>query len=415
LCFFKKKFEKVGQGTNQPPFVKTTRILNKTMSKKIFIASGGTGGHIIPARCLAKHLASDGFEILFLGDEKYRNYIASEDQFKSKIISSSQIKKSPLFLVKAAAKISFGILQSLHLFLTQKPKCIFAFGGYSTFPLLIAAIVTKTEIILHEQNAHLGKVNRIFAKYAKKIALSFHETSGISKADLHKTIFVGNLVRDEILNLHKLPYILPAQEPKEVRKDNKMGYNLLLASDFYQEEVATDLFKILVIGGSGGAKIFSEILPKAFFNLSENFKEKIQVTQQCRKELMHETFATYRKFNVNIVIDSFFKNMPELIAASHLVIARSGSSSIFEFCAAKKPMILVPFALAADNHQEKNAQYLEKNGAAIVLKESEFTINKVNELLKNLISSSDTLKKMSENAGELAVCDATKNLADLAK
>ncbi|MBP7709935.1 MAG: undecaprenyldiphospho-muramoylpentapeptide beta-N-acetylglucosaminyltransferase [Rickettsiales bacterium] len=385
------------------------------MSQKIFISSGGTGGHIIPARCLAQQLAADGVEVLFLGDEKYRGYIKASDQFKSKIISSSQIKKSPIFLVKAALKIALGILQSLHLFLTQKPKCIFAFGGYSTFPLLIAAIVTKTDIILHEQNAHLGKVNRIFAKYAKKIALSFHETSGISAADLHKTIFVGNPVRDEILDLHKLAYSLPVQEVAELRKDNKMGYDLLLASDFYQEEKAKNLFKILVIGGSGGAKIFSEILPKAFFNLSENFKEQIQVTQQCRKELMRETFDTYRSFNVNIVIDSFFENMPELIKESHLVIARSGSSSIFEFCAAKKPMILVPFALAADNHQEKNAKYLEKNGAAIVVSEAEFTINKVNELLKNLIESGATLKKMSENAGELAVCDATKNLANLAK
>jgi UDP-N-acetylglucosamine--N-acetylmuramyl-(pentapeptide) pyrophosphoryl-undecaprenol N-acetylglucosamine transferase len=107
--------------------------------------------------------------------------------------------------------------------------------------------------------------------------------------------------------------------------------------------------------------------------------------------------------------------MPELIRDSHLVIARSGSSSIFEFCAAKKPMILIPFAAAADNHQEKNARYLEEHGAAIVVSEKEFTINKINELLKNLIDSQTTLKKMSENAAALAVLDATKNLAQLLK
>lgn len=385
------------------------------MSQKIFIASGGTGGHIIPARCLAEYFTANGAEVLFLGDEKYRSYIKPSDQFKSKIISSSQIKKSPIFLVKAGCRIVFGIFQSLHLFLTIRPKCIFAFGGYASFPILVAAILTRTEIILHEQNAHLGKVNRIFAQYAKKIALSFVETSGISDENLSKSFFVGNPVRDEIINLNKLPYSLPEQDVVAPKQDNKMGYNLLLASDFKETETPKNLFNILVIGGSGGAKIFSEVLPKAFFNLSEAFKENIHVTQQCRKELMKETFDTYRSFNVNILIDSFFENMPELIEQSHLVIARSGSSSIFEFCAAKKPMILVPFALAADNHQEKNARFLEKNGAAIVVTEAEFTINRINELLKNLIASPMTLKKMSENAAALAALNATKNLAELAK
>jgi UDP-N-acetylglucosamine--N-acetylmuramyl-(pentapeptide) pyrophosphoryl-undecaprenol N-acetylglucosamine transferase len=390
------------------------------MSKKIFIVSGGTGGHIIPARCLAEHLAKEKQEVIFFGDSKLSSYIKPSDQFKSIIISSSQIKKSPIFLIKAACKIAFGILQSLYFFLTIRPKCLVAFGGYSTFPLLIAAIITKTDIVIHEQNSHLGKVNRIFAKYAKKIALSFVETSGIANEFLGKTTFVGNPVREEILELNKVSYTLPEIDQKPdlsvAGKANKMGYDVLLASDFYpQKNEKSQLFNILVIGGSGGARIFSEILPKAFFNLSESFKEHIHVTQQCRKELMPATFEQYKSFNVNITLDVFFNNMPELIQNSHLVIARSGSSSIFEFCAAKKPMILIPFAQAADDHQLKNAQYLEKHGAAIVITEKEFTINRINEVLKNLIDSQTTLKKMSENSAALAVIDATKNLAHLIK
>jgi len=389
------------------------------MSKKVFIVSGGTGGHIIPARCLAEYLSQENREVVFFGDAKLASYIKAQDRFKSIIISSSQLKKSPIFLIKAAIKIGFGILQSLYFFLTLRPKYLIAFGGYATFPLLVAAIITKTEIILHEQNSHLGKVNRIFAKYAKKIALSFVETSGISAEFLSKTSFVGNPVRQEIIDLNKVPYTLPdlneKPEEQEIKTGNKMGYDVLLASDFYPQktEKSQNLFKILIIGGSGGARIFSEILPKAFFNLSEGFKEHIHVTQQCRRELMPETFAQYKSFNINITIDAFFDNMPELIKESHLVIARSGSSSIFEFCAAKKPMILIPFAQAADDHQQKNAQYLEKHGAAIVITETEFTINRINEVLKNLIDSQTTLKKMSENASSLAVLDATKNLARL--
>jgi UDP-N-acetylglucosamine--N-acetylmuramyl-(pentapeptide) pyrophosphoryl-undecaprenol N-acetylglucosamine transferase len=385
------------------------------MTRKIFITSGGTGGHIIPARCLAAELSGENHAVFFLGDAKYRSYITESDRFKSKIIASSQLKKSPIFLIKAAIKITLGIFQSLYFFLTIRPQYVVAFGGYSTFPVLIAAIITKTEIILHEQNSHLGKVNRIFAKYAKKIATSFPETSGISAENLSKIIFTGNPVREEILELNKIPYHLPEEKKSEIKRGNKMGYDVILASDFQESDAAEipNLFKILVIGGSGGARIFSEILPKAFFNLGDGIKEKIQVTQQCRGELLLETFAQYKSFNINITIDTFFENMPELIRESHLVIARSGSSSIFEFCAAKKPMILIPFAAAADNHQEKNARYLEQHGAAIVVTEQEFTINKMNELLKNLIDSPTTLQKMSRNAADLAVLEATKNLAKL--
>lgn len=382
---------------------------------KIFIVSGGTGGHIIPARCLASYLSEQGLEVVFFGDEKYRSYIKIEDNFSSKIISSSQLKKSFPGIISAALKISLGTLQSLYFFLNKRPKYLIAFGGYSTFPSLVAAILTNSKIILHEQNSHLGKVNRIFARFASKIALSFVETSGISDLYLYKTVFTGNPIRNEILALNKIPYLLPTQKKQGPKTNNRMGYNVILASDFYPEsqEKLNNFFNILVIGGSGGARIFSEVLPKAFFNLSESIKERIQITQQCRRELIHETFNQYRTFNINLTINSFFQNMPELIANSHLIIARAGSSSIFEFCAAKKPMVLIPFAAAADNHQEKNASYLEKHGAAIVLSESEFTINKATDLLRNLIEGEAALEKMSQNAGSLAVLNATKNLSDL--
>jgi UDP-N-acetylglucosamine--N-acetylmuramyl-(pentapeptide) pyrophosphoryl-undecaprenol N-acetylglucosamine transferase len=389
------------------------------MAKKIFVTSGGTGGHIIPARCLALELAKQGFEVIFFGDIKYKNYIKENDGFQSKIISSSKLEKSPPKLALAALKIAFGVLQSLYFFLKFRPQYVFAFGGYSTFPILIAAVIFKAKIILHEQNSHLGKVNRIFAKYANKIALSFAKTSGILGLYEKKIVFVGNPIRSEILELNKNPYEIfdfNATPKTVIKPDNRMGYDVILASDFYNKKAENKphCFNILIIGGSGGAKIFSEILPKVFFNLPEDLKEKISIVQQCRRELTDSTFLQYRSFNITITIDSFFEDMPRLIADAHLIIGRSGSSSIFEFCAARKPMILIPFALAADNHQEKNAQYLEDKGAAIVIRENEFTINKVNALIKTLIGDGNKLQKMAENAGRLAVIDATKNLAKLA-
>lgn len=382
-------------------------------SKKIFIASGGTGGHIMPARCLASELAVSGHKVTFFGDKKYAAYVKKEDAFASIIIASSQIKKSPISLMKAVFKIAIGVLQSLYFFLRIRPGCVVTFGGYSTFPILIAAVITRTKIILHEQNAHLGKVNRIFINYSSKVGTSFVQTSGIDAKNLEQVISTGNPVRQEIIALNKQEYALPENEDPKIRTDNKMGYDVLLTSDFYEEEKPKKMFNILVIGGSGGAKIFSEILPKAFFNLSEEIKSNIQIVQQCRRELVRSTFDQYSAFNINIIVDAFFEDMPHLISEAHLVIARSGSSSIFEFCAAKKPMILVPFAQSADDHQEKNAAFLEMNGAAVVIREDEFGINHVSDVLKELMSNPDILHKMSKNAADSASLDATSNLAEV--
>ncbi len=383
--------------------------------QKIFITSGGTGGHIIPARSLAAQLALVNYKVIFLGDEKVRSYKKDEDGFRTTIIKASQLRKSPFFLIKAGVKIFIGFLQSLFLFLFYSPKAVFAFGGYATFPVLLAAVITKRKIILHEQNAHLGKVNRMFAKYADKIAISFPQTTGVKPSDLAKVVLVGNLVRGDIAQIGAVPYELPKQNNQEdqLNDEARMGYKVLLASDFKEKVVQQNLFRILVVGGSGGAQIFSNILPKAFFNLSERMKDKIQVVQQCREDALQSTFEEYCSYNVNIAVDKFFQDMAQMINSAHLVIARAGSSSIFEFCAAKRPMILIPFAAAADNHQEKNAVYLEKNNAAIVIREKDFTIAKVSEILRDLIGNEEKLKLMSENAGRLFIQDSVSRLINL--
>lgn len=382
------------------------------MSKKIFIVSGGTGGHIIPALCLANFLQQQNHQILFFGDEKIHNYIKNDNAFKTFIINSSQFKKSFFSLIKGSIKISFGIAKSLYFIIKYRPDYIYAFGGYATFPMLVASVITNRKIILHEQNAHLGKVNRIFAKFSQKIALSFQQTGGINAEFNNKTFFTGNPIREEIVKLHDKEYSLPNFEETKI-VDRKLGYDILLNSDFYPVEEKGKMFKILVIGGSGGAKIFSDILPKAFFNFSENIKESIQIIQQCREELVDSTFEEYRSFNINVIVDSFFEDMAQLIDGAHLIIARAGSSSIFEFCMAKKPMIIIPFAKSADNHQQKNADFLSQKGAAIVIEEKDFTIQKINEIFNQLFTEKNILFKMSKNAGNIAITEATSNLAKL--
>lgn len=388
------------------------------MNKKVIITTGGTGGHIFPAQSVAQELCNQGFKVTIFGDEHYRKYHKAGSIYQYKIISSSKLSRSAFGLILASLKISYGILQSLLRIALYRPGIVVAFGGYATFPVLIAAIICRRKIILHEQNAHLGKVNRIFAPLVKTIALSYHQTFGILGKEINnKTVFTGNPIRQSILNLSNIPYKLPDYKPSSANNlDNKLGYDLLLASDFHQQSNLAnpgDLFNILVLGGSGGAKIFSEVLPKAFFNLRDNIKNHLSITQQCRAEYLSSTFNQYQSFNLNIIINSFFEDIEEQIKKAHLVIARSGSSSLAEFTCARKPMILIPFAAAADNHQEKNALHIEKMGGAIVIRETDFTINTVTSTLEKLIDNPGILIKMSEAAFKCANLEAAHNLTKL--
>jgi len=384
------------------------------MSKKIFIVSGGTGGHIIPARCLAEYLVNQNHQIEFFGDHKLKNFVKSNDNFSSHFLSAMQLSRKPTGLVKFGFGTFFAIIKSLYFLIKIRPNYVFAFGGYATFPMLVASILTRQNIILHEQNAHLGKVNRLFIKFANKVALSFQATSGIKEKYLTKTVFTGNPIRKEIIELHNKDFVLPdLTSENSLEESSRLGYDILLTSDFYPNKSSQNFLKILVIGGSGGAKIFSEILPRAFFNFSEEIKEHVQIFQQCREELVESTFEEYKSFNINIVVDSYFDNMPQLIEDCHIIIARAGSSSIFEFCSAGKPMILVPFAKSADDHQVKNAEFLQKNGAAIVVKEKDFNIKNINDILTRLFYEKDMLITMSKNAKKLAIIEATNNLGNL--
>jgi UDP-N-acetylglucosamine--N-acetylmuramyl-(pentapeptide) pyrophosphoryl-undecaprenol N-acetylglucosamine transferase len=384
------------------------------MSKKIFIVSGGTGGHIIPARCLSEYLTNQKNSIWFFGDRKLKNFVKNNDRYHSYYLSSAQFSKKPMGFLSFLFKTFYAFIKSLYFLIKIRPHYIYAFGGYATFPMLLASVITRQKIILHEQNAHIGKVNRLFIKFCYKVALSFEVTSGVDQKYLSKLVYTGNPVRKEIIELYNKDFVLPDLNSDTAFMDSdRMGYDILLNSDFYLHKSSQNFLKILVIGGSGGAKIFSEILPKAFFNFSEEIKEHIQIFQQCRQELVQSTFEEYKSFNINIVVDSYFEQMPQLIEESHLVIARAGSSSIFEFCCAGKPMILVPFAKSADDHQLKNAEFLQKNGAAIVIKESDFNIKNINEVLNHIFNQKEILLTMSKNAKALAVIEATTNLGNL--
>ncbi len=379
----------------------------------IFIASGGTGGHIMPAKSVANELSKEN-DVFILGDQNCLNYFKNNQNFRRCKITSSQIKKSPLEIIKFLTKVLLGFSKSLLLILAKKPKYVICFGGYATFPIALATIFSPAKLIIHEQNAHLGKVNRIFAKYANKIAISFPKTSGLDSKYLNKVFLTGNPIRQEIISLNDLEYKLPSKEVKKVKAKDRMGYRVILHSDFKNvQNVSREPFIISVIGGSGGAKIFSEILPKAFFNLSDALKENLFIFQQCRKDLVKSTFENYKLYNLSVTVNHFFEDMASLIADSHLVIARSGSSTIFELSAAKRPMILIPFAKSADDHQLKNAQFFAKHKAAEVIEEKDFTVNNLTRLLSELILNDKKLYELSSNSAKIADLAASKKICEL--
>ena len=384
--------------------------------KKILIVTGGTGGHIFPAIALADK-ASSNHKIVIFGDKKTKKYVANKHDFKVCTIFSSQISAGKLTKIKALLKIFTGIIQSIIKIAIYRPDVIIAFGGYATFPTLVAATILRRKIILHEQNSHLGKVNRIFAKYCYKIATTFEETAGISERYTKKISYTGTIIRQEILELIDEEYTLPKEIPEPQRKN--MGYKgLILASEFekiIEPAMPREMLNILIVGGSGGAEIFSKILPKAFFNLSDEFKNNIQIFQQSRPDLTQITFQNYEDFNMNIEIDSFFEDMKSMIEKAHLIISRAGSTSIHEFLVAKKPMILVPFAKSADDHQLKNAKIFEKNNCAIVIEEKDFTIRNISNIINETLSKDKKLLKMSENCKKYAekTLDGATNLLNL--
>ncbi len=365
----------------------------------IVIATGGTGGHIFPARCLAEELSNQNHKVMILADKNYLKYVDKDDKFGFKIISCSKAKKTFLGLVTSSLKIIYGTLQSLISFWSFRPEIIVAFGGYATFGPLVAGIVTGRKIILHEQNAHLGKVNRIFSRFADAIAVSFYDTRGIDNRFEDKKVMIGNLVRKSISDIAKEDYKLP---------------EFIIKKSGFEDADENQNFNILVIGGSGGAKIFSDVLPKVFFDLSKSLGGRLHIVQQCREELLEYTANQYKDFNINAELSGFFKDMEDKIKQAHLVIARAGSSSIFELCAAKRPMILVPFANSSDNHQKINAKRMEEMGAALVIEEMDFDPIKVYIIIQKLIiESPELLLKISDQSLLCANQNAAKDFAEI--
>ncbi|POF28722.1 undecaprenyldiphospho-muramoylpentapeptide beta-N-acetylglucosaminyltransferase [Roseibium marinum] len=356
------------------------------MSKTVLLTAGGTGGHLFPAQALASELLRRGWSVELATDERADRYGAAFPARKVHIIASQTIRgRNPVSLARTAFSLLRGTLQARSLIRALKPDVVAGFGGYPTFPPMYAARLTGTPSILHEANGVMGRANRLLAKGVTAIATSV--PIGDLAEDLErKLVETGNPVRDAVLKAAELPYAAPLPGGE---------------------------FKLLIFGGSQGARFFSDLVPPALEELPAGIRARLRIVQQCRPEDMERVQKAYDALGVQAECAPFFQDMPQRIAQAHLVLCRSGASSVSELSVLGRPSILVPLPGAIDQDQAANARVLEKAGGAWPIRQVDLHPERLAREIIRFMETPDMLATAAENARGVARPDAVKRLADL--
>jgi UDP-N-acetylglucosamine--N-acetylmuramyl-(pentapeptide) pyrophosphoryl-undecaprenol N-acetylglucosamine transferase len=355
--------------------------------KNVVLASGGTGGHIFPARALAEELNLRGYHVVLMTDRRGEKYDELFPNVEVIVVKSGSPSVGGLLgKIKAVFAITVGIFQSRKAFQRIRPLVVVGFGGYPSMPPSAAAASKGIPLILHEQNAVLGRVNKLLSGFARQIATSFDNTESPDQEITDKMIYTGNPVRRAVLPLYGKKYMSPE---------------------------ADGPIRILVLGGSQGATVLSEVVPAALISLPEDLRSRLYVDQQCRKEDLEAVETLYKGSQISVNLSEFFDDVASLLDRCHLVISRSGASTLSEVTVSGKPSILVPYKHAMDDHQRKNAENAVVRGAARLILQDDFTVEKAAQQLLFLFHHPDCLSVMAGAASNLAEIHAAEKLADL--
>ena len=356
------------------------------MTKTVLLTAGGTGGHLFPAQALAHALIARGWTVHLATDGRATRYGQDFPAESIQIIpSATPSVKNPVKMAKAALKLAKGYLAARKVIKTLKPDVVVGFGGYPTVPPMLAARSLGVPTCLHEQNGVMGRANRFLGKGASAIAASFPILKGIEGLE-NKVTLTGNPVRPAVA---------------------------LAAETAYSPFGAEDTFRLVVFGGSQGARFFSEYMPGALGRLPQEIRERIALVQQCRPEDLMKVKVGYRELGLKAELAPFFSDMPAEIAKAHLVICRSGASSVSELAAIGRPSVLVPLPGTLDQDQHANAKVLEEAGGAWVLQQRGMRPNDISDLLEDLIANPEKLTAAAEAARGQGKLDAADRLADL--
>ena len=356
------------------------------MSRHYVLAAGGTGGHMIPAHALAEELLSRGHRVALITDDRGARIPGLFDHAQVHILPAGRLGGGPAGWFKAARNIFTGRAMAMRLYETFRPSAVIGFGGYPALPALLAGRACGIPTLVHEQNAVLGRVNRLMAGRVDAIATAYGTVDRLSKSYASKTHLVGNPVRDEVLALREQPY------PP-------------LSAD--------GVFRVLVTGGSQGATILSGVVPDGLGMLPEHFRRRLQVTQQCRPEDIEQVRAKYASLGIPADLATYIEDMPEKLGWSHLVIARAGASTIAELTAAGRPAILIPLPTATEDHQTSNAREMARAGGARMISQASFTPVELAKQMQKLGLDPDALANAAARARAVGRPNAASDLADL--
>ena len=350
------------------------------------LAAGGTGGHMIPAHALAAELISRGHGVLLVTDARGARIPCLFENVPVHILPAGRLSKTPWGLIRGLRSVLAGRREAKALYAQHRPDAVIGFGGYPALPALLAASALNIPTVLHEQNAVLGRVNRLLAGRAHAIATAYEQVQRLTPAHGGKAVLVGNPVRASIVRLGEMPF--PAFD-----------------------EVAP--LKLLVTGGSQGASVLGKIVPAGLGELSEGLRHRLQVVQQCRADDIERVRDTYRALGIPAELSTYLKDMDAKLGEAHLMIGRAGASTIAELTAAGRPAILVPLPAATDDHQTANAREMARAGGARMIPQPQFTPEALARQVEALAADPEALGNAAARALSVGRPHAARDLADL--
>jgi UDP-N-acetylglucosamine--N-acetylmuramyl-(pentapeptide) pyrophosphoryl-undecaprenol N-acetylglucosamine transferase len=351
----------------------------------VVLATGGTGGHVFPAEALAGELEARGVPFALVTDSRGRQWQGALARRPIHYIHADSPTGSIKRRLTAGLSLLRGLFDAWWALGKLSPAAVVGFGGYASVPTMLAARLRRLPSMLHEQNAVLGKANRMSVGSAARIATSFTVTRHIAEDD-PRTRLVGNPVRESVRALRGTPYRPPS---------------------------ADRTVDLLVFGGSQGAASFSQVIPDAVIALPPALRRRLRIVQQCRPEDLERVRARYGEAGIVAELAPFFADLPQRLAASHIVIGRSGASTVSELATIGRPSILIPFPYAADDHQTANARAYERSGGCIVIPHANFTAETLGGHLQALLDSPQRLSDMAAQALAAGRPDAAARLADV--
>ena len=350
------------------------------------LAAGGTGGHMVPAHALAAELKSRGHGVLLITDERGARFPGLFEGVPVHILPAGRLGGGPIAWLKALRSVIRGRSEAKRLYREHRPHAVVGFGGYPAFPSLLAASAMRIPTLIHEQNAVLGRANRLLAGDAVAIGTAYDQVDRLKSRLRGKIILVGNPVRESVARLGELPF-----------------------PPF--DEVAP--LKILVTGGSQGATALSEVVPRGLGLLQPSLRRRLQIVQQCRPDDIEAVRRHYAELGIPAELMTYIENMPDKLADAHLFIGRAGASTIAELTAAGRPAILIPYPSATDDHQTANAREMTHAGGARTIQQANFTPEVLARQIEALAIDPIALNNAAARSLSVGRPHAARDLADL--